>query len=245
MNKITTIEEGVAKLEKELTERTVKEYKYIPAKENMLADILVCDGEEIPVFWWRYDNQVFPLESSERNIDSVSCKLNTITTKKNGLDRLMIRQFDIAEWYLKSKVERLNCYQKGASAEVLLTMQNKKVAILEMAATLHENAFEQGRFTIWGRKGMASNRVVSQKEMPQSIYVYGDNGETEVYNDLVLQLYGLSREDVIKTCAIISMLKWDCDFDKTKKDFERYKKYLSLAKKSAKENRPCIIKEEN
>ena len=126
---------------------------------------------------------------------------------------------------------------------MLLTMENEKVAMVELAATLHEASEEQGRMTIWGRNGMASNRVVSQKDAPQSIYVYHSDGSTETYNDLCRVLYGLDRIQVIKVCAIANILCGKYDVQETKESMVRYEKYLALAKLSANENRPYTVKE--
>ncbi len=244
MQTIDTIEQGVQAVFKDRGKEIDKQWKYLPAQGEELVDILVVDGEEIPLFWWRYDNQVFPLKNKEQNMDSVSCKLNTVSSKVNGLDRLLIRHFDIAEWFLKSSVRKLNCYRKGNSAEVLLTMENEKVAMVELAATLGENANEQGRMTIWGKKGMASNRVVSQKDMPQSIYVYDSEGNLQTYNDLCITLYGLSRMQVIKVAAITDVLCGNYDVAGSKQAMEKYKRYLDYSKRSAEENKPYFVKGE-
>ena len=242
MKKIKTIEEGVTAILNDLEKTVEKSWKYLPATGSDLVDTVIFDGEEIPLFWWRYDNQIFPLEKYEREIDSVSCKLNTVTTRSLGLDRLIIRQCDIAEWFLKSRVKKLNCYKNGGSAEILLTMQNNKVAILELAASLNVNMPEQGRLTVWGKKGMASNRVVSQKEMPQSIYVFTQEGNLETYNDLCSALYGLSRSEVIKVASIVDVLTGGVDCKEVRETFVRLKKYLELANLSAAENKPYIVK---
>ena len=243
MQQINTIEQGVQAAFDEKRQKIEHDWKFVPASEGELTDTVIVDGDRIPLFWWRYDNQIFPLEELERNMNSVSCKLNTISTKSVGLDSLMIRHFDIAEWFLKSKVKKLNCYQKGNSAAVLLTMENEKVAMVEIAATLHKDLEEQGRMTIWGRNGMASNRVVSQKDAPQSIYVYHSDGRTETFNDLCRVLYGLDRLQVMKVCAIANILCGKYDVQEAKENIVRYEKYLAFAKLSAKENRPYTVKE--
>ena len=189
MQEITTIEQGVQAAFDEKRQKIEHEWEFLPATNGELTDTVIVDGEHIPLFWWRYDNQVFPLEELERNMDSVSCKLNTISTKSIGLDSLMIRHFDIAEWFLKSRVKKLNCYQKGNSVAVLLTMENEKVAVLELGANLPQGAEEQTRHTVWGKMGMESTRVVSTKVRPQSVYLYTDRVEPYTFNDATVGIF--------------------------------------------------------
>lgn len=243
MKKVKTIEEGVEAILQDIEIVVNKPWQYLPATSEDLVDWIIFDGKKIPLFWWRYDNQIFPLEEKAEWINSVSCKLNTVTTREHGLERLIFRQCDIAEWFLKSQVKKLNCYQKGGAAEILLTMENKKVAILELAASLSSNTEEQGRLTVWGKQGLASNRVVSQKDLPQSIYVYKDDGSLDTYNDLCPTLYGLSRLDVIKVSAVVDILKGTCDVEEIQAAYERCQKYLEISKKSTAENRPFNVKE--
>ncbi len=243
MQEIKTIEQGVEAIFTDKQQTIAKKWGFFPAKKEEIVDTLIVDGEIIPLFWWRYDNQVFPLENLQEKMDSVSCKLNTVSQKSIGLDSLIIRHFDIAEWFLKSKIKKLNCYKKGNSAVILLTMENDKVAMIELASTLNDGADEQGRMTIWGRKGMASNRVVSQKDLPQSIYVYHSDGRKETFNDLCITLYGLDRMQIVKVAAITDILCDNCNVEEIKENFERYKKYLNLAKLSAENNKPYTVKE--
>ena len=243
MKKISSIVEGVKAVLEDCEISVHTPWEYVPATGESLVDWVVFKGEKIPLFWWRYDNQIFPLADRAEEIKSVSCKLNTVTTREHGLDRLIIRQCDIAEWILRSQVARLNAYQKGGSAEILLTMENKKVAILELSASLSSTIEEQGRLTVWGRQGMTSNRVVSQKDLPQSIYVYTESGKVDTYNDLCPMLYGLSRLDIIKVSAIVDILRGTCDSKEIQSAYERCEKYLKTCKKSAQENKPFKVKE--
>ena len=243
MKRVGTIEEGVKAILEDVQVVVDKPWEYVPATGDALVDFVIFDGKKIPLFWWRYDNQIFPIADKAEEIKSVSCKLNTVTTREHGLNRLILRQCDIAEWFLQSQVKKLNCFQKGVAAEILLTMENKKVAILELAASLSSNIEEQGRLTVWGKEGMASNRVVSQKDLPQSIYVYTENGKVDTYNDLCPTLYGLSRLDVIKVSAVVDILKGTCDVEEIQVAYERCKKYLEISQKSAQENRPFNVKE--
>ncbi len=243
MKKVKTIQEGVQAILQDIELIVDKPWEYVPASGEELVDYVVFDGKKIPLFWWRYDNQIFPLAERAQEINSVSCKLNTVTTKEHGLERLILRQCDIAEWILQSRIKKLNAYQKGGSAEILLTMKNKKVAILELAASLSSNTEEQGRLTVWGKQGMASNRVVSQKDLPQSIYVYTEDGTVDTYNDLCPTIYGLNRLDVIKVSAVVDILRGTCDVAEIQAAYERCKNYLALSKKSAEENRPFNVKE--
>ena len=69
MKKIKTIEEGVTAILNDLEKTVEKSWKYLPATGSDLVDTVIFDGEEIPLFWWRYDNQIFPLEKYEREIE--------------------------------------------------------------------------------------------------------------------------------------------------------------------------------
>ena len=73
MQQINTIEQGVQAAFDEKRQKIEHEWEFIPATNGDLTDTVIVDGERIPLFWWRYDNQIFPLEELERNMNSVSC----------------------------------------------------------------------------------------------------------------------------------------------------------------------------
>ena len=59
MKKVKTIEEGVEAILQDIEIVVNKPWQYLPATSEDLVDFVIFDGKKIPLFWWRYDNQIF------------------------------------------------------------------------------------------------------------------------------------------------------------------------------------------
>ena len=161
-------------------------------------------------------------------------KLNCSVAKKNGLDGIMYREFDIVQQALNSEIKSIMCFQNDNAANMIATMKNDCVAIFELAAVLNENTPEQGRHTLWGKNGMVSDKVISQKITANSAYIFTeDSDKPETYNDLFLHMYGLNRSDTIKAACITEILLGRLDISGWKDADKRCKAYLAAAKESA------------
>ena len=234
MNKCLTIEEGVKSALKVYECTPKQKWAFQPAKNGELYDKLILDNEEYPLLWHRCDPQLLEIHELAPLRDPCSIKLNRCVSKQVGLDSIMCREFDIAEWVLGSEVKSIMCFKNDNAANVIATMKNDCVAVFELSAVLNENTSEQGRHTLWGKNGMVSDMVISQKNSVNSAYVFTeDKVEPKTYNDLFLHMFDLSRIDTIKAACITEILLGSLDISNWKATAEKCKKYLSAAYKSA------------
>ena len=117
---------------------------------------------------------------------------------------------------------------------MLCTMENDRVALFELGATLHDDADEQGRHTYWGEEGMASDRVVSQKLPGRAVYLFTqDRPEPETFHDLFIYVYGLNRTDALKATCIAEILLGRRDISDWKEKDQHYRRCIAKAAESA------------
>ena len=234
MNKCFTIEDGV-KAALKVYECTPKQkWEFVSAKQGELYDKLILDNEEYPLLWYRCDPQFREICSLAPELEPCSMKLNSSVAKKAGLDSVMCREFDIAEQALNTKIKAIMCFKNDNSANIIATMENECVSVFELCSVLNENTAEQGRHTVWGKNGMVSDRIISQKTTADSAYIFTENKEfPTTYNDLFLHMYGLNRIDTIKAACITEILLGKLDISNWKTVAERCESYLCAVHKSA------------
>lgn len=245
MQKCRTIEEGVRSVLAVYQVEPAAQWSYVPATEGELVDSLVLDGVKYPLFWWRCDPQVATMQelAPERRICSM--KLNRSGAKSQGLERLLYKELDIAEFIMDTQVRTVMNFRNGNSMNMLCTMENERVALFELAAALHDDTPEQGRHTYWGEDGMASDRVVSQKLASEAVYLFTQEDKNpEVYNDLFLYMYGLGKTEVLKACMIAEILMGRRDISDWLDRDAHYRRCIAAAEQSAKEVRRLAVKGE-
>ncbi len=207
MKRCNTVADGVAAILTVYDFAAEKDWQLLPARGEDLTDTLVLDGEAYPLHWWRADTQLVQMAALAPGRNPCSMKLNRTCTRSEGLDRLLYRELDAAEWMLASPVSKVMCMKNGRSMNVIATMENERVAVFELAATLNDGTREQGRHTYWGTDGMASDRVVSQKLPAEALYLFTeDQADPELYNDIFICTYGLSMTDATKAACIAEIL---------------------------------------
>jgi len=245
MKKCTTIEEGVANVLTVLQVEQTPQWQFVPAKEGELTDTLILDGEAYPLFWWRADPQVATMHDLAPTRDICSMKLNRTGSRSAGLERLLYKELDIAEFIMDTRVRTVMNFRNGNSMNMLCTMENDRVALFELAATLHDDSPEQGRHTFWGSNGMASDRVVSQKIPSEALYLFTqEKKEPELYSDLFIYTYGLSRTDTIKAAAITEILLGRRSIRDWKARDAHYRCCMAAAAASAQQVRRITVKED-
>lgn len=230
MQRCQTIEDGVRAVLK-IYNAAPTDWEYLPGD---LCDRLRIGDRTVPLFWWRTDTQVSQMISLAPPRRLCSMKLNRTCTKREGLERLLYRELDIAEAMLAAPVRKVMCYRREHALTMLATLANERVAVFELAAVLHEDTPEQGRHTYWGENGMASDRVVSQKVPSEAVYLFTDDAQkAETYNDIFLYMYGLNKTDATKAAAIAEILmgRTDCA-DWTARD-AHYRRCIKAAWRSA------------
>lgn len=229
-----TIEEGVASVIEMYRFSFDQQWSLRPAKDGELCDTLILDGKEYPFFWWRYDTQVSAITNLAPLRKPCSMKLNRSSAKSEGLDRLLYRELDIAERTLGEEIVSVMCYRNDPALNMLATTKSGRVAIFELASVLNDGTEEQGRHTLWGADGMASDRVVSQKVASQAIYLFTEEQkDPETYNDIFNYMYGLSKTDATKAAAVLEVLLGNVDPAEWKEADLRCRRYMAAADASA------------
>ena len=242
MEKCLTIKEGVQRVLK-IFEKEPASWELIPAGEGDYTDTLVLEGEQYPLFWWRSDPQVDMMHDLAPERKICSMKLNRTCPKSWGLEKLLYKELDIAEYMIGSSVKTVMNFRQGSSMNMLCTMENDRVAIFELGATLHDGTEEQGRHTYWGEAGMASDRVVSQKLPSRATYLFTqDQPQVQTYHDLFIYMFGLSATDVIKAVCISEILLGRRDISDWKEKDAHYRHCIEVAAESAKQVRRLEVK---
>lgn len=245
MDKINTIEEGVASIYAKNEFGEVPNWKLIAKKDGEFTDHVEIDGKIYPVFAWRGDPQICYVANNARgNMGSCcSLKISGAISKDFGLDNFLYKEFETAEWALNSEIKHLTAFINDNSCNVIARMENDKVAVLELGANLPVGAEEQTRHTAWGTKGMASSRIISQKVRSQTVYLFNDGPTPTTYNDEMTALYGLSHDDCSKTVVIASMLLNKIDYKLWNDKHEKLVGYVKAAHLSAETGERVIVKE--
>lgn len=237
MEKVTSVEQGVDKILAIYEKSATQKWRII--KDDNLVEHVEIDGKTYPFFWWHEDPQTSALRNNAASCKAVSCKFNALNCRSEGIDKLMYKEFEIADWVLGSTVSRLTCFEAGTSVNVLATYENERVVLFELGSTLPDGTVQQGRHSVWGEQGMGSDRVVSQKLASSAIYMFTDSPNPTEFNDEVIHLYGLEKTDVNRVACVYKMLTGEVDYSDWNERDARVRKYIRLAHKSAQEGR-CV-----
>ena len=245
MAKVTTIEEGIRSIYKINEFGEVPEYAIIPRKDGDFTDHLSFNGKIYPIFDWRGVPNVASVANSARRSMGSCCsmKISGAISRDVGLDRFLYKEIDTAEWALDSTVQHLTAFVNGETCNAILRMKNGKVAILELGACLPSEADEQTRHTAWGTKGMASDRVVSQKIRPQAVYLYNDGKTPITYNDNMTAIYGLNQDDSAKAVMVASMLLGRVNANEWAEKHEKLVKYVQAIHLSSQTGERVVVGE--
>ena len=244
MRKCTTISEGV-KSALELYQITPNyDWEYIEGGKDDFTDFLRLGDVIYPLFWWREDSQVGALIGGGPSRNTCSIKLNSSCKKSYGLEKLMYREFDIAEQIARSEINNVTCFRNGNSANILATMKNEIVALFELASCLNEETDDQGRRSLWGTNGMVSDRVVAHKLSGEEIYLFtNDKKYPETFTDLFIHMYGLNKEQIYKATYITKILMGSIDTSKFFEDDKRLKLNVKATIESSKIENRVYVKE--
>lgn len=244
MEKCVSISEGVKKALNLYNVTPKFDWEYIEGGKDDYTDFIRLDNTVYPLFWWRERSQVGALINGGPSRNTCSIKLNQSCKKSYGLNKLMYREFDIAEQIARSEVNNVTCFKKGNSANVIATMKNEIVLLMEVSSCLNEETDDQGRRTLWGTDGMVSDRVVSHKLSGEEIYLFTDDKKNpETFTDLFIHMYGLNKDEVYKATYITRILMGSVDVSNFLSDDARLKNNVLATLKSAEIEDRVYVKE--
>ena len=235
VKKNLTVEDGVRSLLEVFGEKTDKSWQILPKGANDYVPKLKIGDKIYPIFYWREDPQIQAvMRNGKYNIGgSCSAKISGQVELDYGIDGLLFKELDNAEWILDAEIKKLTAFYNQNAVNVTLKMSNEKVAVLELGATLPSGSEEQIRRTVWGKQGMESTRVVSTKIVPQAVYLYTDRKEPYTFNDATKELYGLTLSESNLAVTVYKMLTGKVDLEWLKKRENRLIAYLNAIYESS------------
>lgn len=212
------------------------EYVY-KGEDKYLDEYIKVDGKEIPLLYWRGDPTVRKVCSYNGRVgDVISCKIQAYHPRNVKLTQLMFQEYDISEYYLEGEIKHVMGFINGDTANILARMNNERLSTLELSTTMPEEATPQGKQTLYGREGFASDMVVTNHIKPEAIYVYTDSKTPETYTDVVMDLYGYSEQEIIRAGLMYQIIIGQVDVSGWQERYDRLKRvvedtYLSSEKK--------------
>lgn len=225
MEKIKTIEEGVARLFVE-ADLPSKPFKYIPRGEKAYCDAVEIDGKIVPLYDWRYYVKNSGLYA---NCDNHLGNLSTLRTshfagRDRTLKQILFIELDLAEYFLRSKVAYIMGIGNEKAANFIVKMENDTICSLELAVTMPEGERARAKHTIYSTNGQTSDLCFDNKLDQDEIFLFADGGNAS-YVDIDIPLFGLTPKEMDKTYAIFGLLR---DIDDKNEWIERESYLLNL-----------------
>lgn len=198
-------------------------FDYVEKRFDGYLDVLIKDGKEIPLLWWRSIRTISALIDMASSDKLKKCCLNvySFAQKNISLKELLVREIDIAECALGSKCSKITAFKNGDSCNVIAVMKNESVANLELATTMPESARSQCQHRLITDNGMVCDRAVDNVVFEERVSVYSQNkGYAQTYDDGETLLYGYTEEEVSKCYCVFMLLRKDYDENEFIKQFE-------------------------
>ena len=233
--KVGSIKEGVERL---LTVRDlpIPEFEYIKCPEGELSDILILEGERIPLLAHRYEPRINAMHGYGKATPKENCSLNTISFvgKNVSLDALIYREMDITEHLLHARIEKITAFINGGAANILLVTSLGSVGGLELGATMAEGAIAQVNHRLITTHGCATDRTVNNVTEQSGVYLFRDDDARPIeYNDGEYYLFGLSVEESVIATYILAIIQRKVDKNMLIEQDKHLRELVALARKSS------------
>ncbi len=157
------------------------------------------DAGCVPLLPWREERRFVELKRvvDDRVVTPVCMARFACQTDGSLLDlgAVLYREFDVAEWLLRSKVAAVTASITGPVANVIVRLANGVLCGVEAGASLPPGTAMMDRHELIAQRGVACDRVVDSQVPQDSIYAFTDHG-TSRYTDTDAELFGLQPEEV-------------------------------------------------
>lgn len=212
MEKVTSIHAGVEKL-LTIRGREVPSFTLEPRQTDGFTDILVWDGNRIPLLATRYEPRIRAVANyGSKPEDNSALNVYSFVGSDISLERLIYREFDIAEFILHSKIRKITAFVNQNAANIIAVMENGTSANIDLGNTMAPGAHYQCQHRLITNHGMANDLGVTDMTIQHQLYVFGAEGNS-VYDDDEFYLYGLDEEEVSKVLTIHAIftghVKWE------------------------------------
>ena len=207
IEKITTVEAGVRKL-LDLRGRPVPDFRIEPRPAGEFHDILVWNGQRIPLFDTHFDARLYRMTAYGAEADK-NCTLNVYSFEGCDVppDDLVYRELDIAELLLHSPLRKVTAFSNGAAVDLIAVMENTCCANIDLGCTMAPGSVNQCQHRLITQHGMACDRGAGDMVASHELYVFGQGAaEPVIYNDDEYYLYGLDDRQVARVLAIHAIL---------------------------------------
>lgn len=233
--KVGSIKEGVERL---LTVRDLKipDFEYIKRPEGELCDLLILEGERIPLLAHRYEPRINAMRRYGSAKPRENCSLNTISFigKDTSLDALIYREMDLTEYLLHSRINKVTAFIKGGAANMLLVTEMGSVGGLELGATMAEGAMAQVNHRLITTHGCATDRTVNNVSEQSGVYLFRDDDVRPIeYNDGEYYLFGLTVEDSVIATYIFAIMQGKVDKNELIEQDKHLRELIAIARKSS------------
>ncbi len=244
MEKITDIEEGVRKL-LSVEEYDIPDFIFRRKAEGELVDRLIYQGEEIPLFDSRYDPRVAPIaEYGSETEKNSALNVYSFSGKDVSLSELMLKEMDIAEYVLHTKIRSVTAFVKPDAASMILVMEDGTAANIDVGTTMAPGSRNQCQHRLVTSKGEACDRGAGEYTTPSMLSVFrSESLVVQTYDDDQFYLYGLPEEDVNKAVTIFSILAGRLDVSDWKDNLKRYQAAIAAVYESDRQQRTIVIGE--
>jgi hypothetical protein len=221
MEKVTDIRQGVEKL-LTVRGREIPEFSFIDRQEDGFTPVLLWEGKQIPLFTTRYDPRIRSIANYGSDAENNSAlNVYAFTGSDVSLDRLIYREFCIAEFILHSKVKKIMAFVNQNAANIIAVMENDTTANIDLGNTMAPGAHYQSQHRLITKHGMANDLSAADMTVQHQVYIFGENG-TSVYDDDEYYLYGLNEEEVETVLTIHGIFTGHIDCTTWAEDHQRY-----------------------
>lgn len=198
---------------------------------------LVLGGDAAPLLYWRQERRFKTLRTmlhDVRSEDICVMRVLRIVPKGEELRCELLRELDLCEWILQSRICSVFMSQNSCTANLVVKLQNKAVATLEVAATLPPGEAPVDRHEVNTRCGVISDRVVDTQVPQKSMYLFTQNQQS-AYTDTDFELYGMDQRDILLVRSAFEILYQD-GFSQAAVNADWLQHVLHKAECSAKSN---------
>jgi len=239
MEKITDLHAGVKKL-LTIRGRNVPEFRIEPRRADDFTDTLVWDGNRIPLFSSRYEPRIRAVARyGSKPEDNSALNVYSFSGSDVSLERLIYREFDIAEFILNSRIKKITAFVNRHAANIIAIMENGTAANIDLGNTMQPGMHNQCQHRLITNHGMANDLGVTDMTVQHQLYVYGQNG-VQVYDDDEYYLYGLDEDEVAKVLTVHAVITGQVDWRQWADNDARYRRLIAAVFESDRLGKPVF-----
>jgi len=199
-----------------------------------------CTAGTVPLLPWRCERRFVELRRlvESRTVEPVLMSRFSCQTDGRllGLEAVLYRELDLAEWLLGTTVVSVMTSMAGPVANVIVRLADGSLCGIEAGAGLPAGSAMVDRHELIARRGVASDRVVDTQVPQSSVYLYGPAGLRQ-WTDTDAELYGLEPHEIDLVRAAMDALARPEQCDALRRQHERLARLVRLVFESERSRR--------